>query len=160
MCIHRFPLIKTRSVNIVRQSDPKIKNKINSKNRIDECLMLFLLPSLRLFFFLLYRIVPSLTRQQHLLAIRNKSDANNSKRRMRIDSPSLSHTSRLCVCGGFFPFRSLGKFLMLFAAAVVCLIILRNVFSCAWLLMIQKIIRWVLIYIRCLFRYLLAWRRC
>jgi hypothetical protein len=32
LCIHRFPLIKTRSVNIsMRQSDPKIKNKINSE---------------------------------------------------------------------------------------------------------------------------------
>lgn len=116
--------------------------------------MLFLLSafdsSFRLFS-LLYRIVPSLTHQQHLLTIRNKSDANNSKRRMSIDSPSLSHTLRCrCVCNSLRLFRSLVKLLHVHVAVavpVVFLIILRSRFLCAWLLMIWKIIRWVLIYI-------------
>lgn len=92
----------------LRQSDPKIKNKINSQNRIDECLMLFfccwcLLSLLSLFVH---------TDSFHLLRTNDgsgiKSDANNSKRRMRIDSPSLS--------------LSEGKFLF------CCLVILRQHF--------------------------------
>lgn len=112
----------------VRQSDPKIKNKINSQNRIDECLKLLFSRATTLLFLLLPSsgIVPSLARQRRQPTIRHKSDANNSKRRMSIDSPSLSH-SKSCWC----VHRRL-------LSGVVVDVILGECFSCAWLLMTQK----------------------
>lgn len=93
--------MKTRSVNIVRQSDPKIKNKINSrkpKRRVLGAASCSTLPSLS------ERLVPSLARQQHLPGAERSGinpDANNSKRRMRIDSLSLSHSVEVVgVSGG------------------------------------------------------------